>query len=394
MVVWMLIRGLLILLFSTPFSLNLGYLQAQTNIQSIVVECQMTPPVRDTIAAIYRIPLEAGCFADVIDQLSSNLAPQQVQLSDNTSSTKTQIDITLRYDADIHGVPLIQLTILPEVSTLPSPILAPHPHSVWFYANSPSARKTIADFLSGIVFYAQGNCESAKQFFTLAQENYSEDDPIFGISDLIFYRGNCALISEDFELAAELFESELIFDDSSLPTPESSMNLAWTYLQLNQEDMALALMDELVAEAAPDDSDGPYRLLVNALEARAQIQALTFDYDAAITDLDDAIDIAEDHIFQITQPRLAELYVQRAQHILLIYEWDRVLADYNTAIELAPDYADAYYHRGLLFYTQGVREDALTDFAHYLELAPDGEFADDAAQYIADIETQLSLLNE
>jgi tetratricopeptide (TPR) repeat protein len=78
---------------------------------------------------------------------------------------------------------------------------------------------------------------------------------------------------------------------------------------------------------------------------------------------------------------------------MLLYEWDRALADYNRALELDPDYADAYYYRGVLHYTLLEREQAIADFGRYLELAPDGLHAENAAQYITDLQTQLEALD-
>jgi plasmid stabilization system protein ParE len=43
---------------------------------------------------------------------------------------------------------------------------------------------------------------------------------------------------------------------------------------------------------------------------------------------------------------------------------------------------------------QELREEALADFRHYLELAPDGEHAEQAREYAAKIEAELATLNE
>jgi tetratricopeptide (TPR) repeat protein len=80
------------------------------------------------------------------------------------------------------------------------------------------------------------------------------------------------------------------------------------------------------------------------------------------------------------------------------YEWDSALADYNKAIALDPAYPDAYYERGVLYYSilqTGVelRTEAFDDFHHYLELAPDGDHAADATRYTAQIEKELEALN-
>ena len=61
--------------------------------------------------------------------------------------------------------------------------------------------------------------------------------------------------------------------------------------------------------------------------------------------------------------------------------------------------ADAYFHRGVLYYSvlqtgQALREDALADFRRYLALAPDGEYAAQARDYAGRIEAELAALNE
>ena len=127
------------------------------------------------------------------------------------------------------------------------------------------------------------------------------------------------------------------------------------------------------------------QIRISILTNHAQSFALAFDYDSAIATMNTAIDIAPDS---------PELYRLRGQIVLLTYEWDAVLADYNIAIDLDPTYPDPYFHRGVLFYTQGPRERALPDFEHYLELAPDGPFADKAAQYLKDIGVELDALRE
>jgi tetratricopeptide (TPR) repeat protein len=123
---------------------------------------------------------------------------------------------------------------------------------------------------------------------------------------------------------------------------------------------------------------------------RAELFALISRYDDAIADLNAAIELDPDN---------PELYTLRGQMYLYLYEWDSSLADYNHAIELDPDYADAYYYRAVLYYSilqTGVelRTEALADFQHYLDLAPDGDHAPDATHYIDQIQTEFAVLNE
>ncbi len=121
---------------------------------------------------------------------------------------------------------------------------------------------------------------------------------------------------------------------------------------------------------------------------RSQLYALAFRYDEAIADMDAAIALESDD---------PALYVERGQRIILLYEWDRALADYNRALELDPLYADAYYYRGILYASvpEGIdaRRNALADFERYLDFAPNGPRAADAARYRAEIQAQLSALD-
>ncbi|GIL14416.1 MAG: hypothetical protein BroJett038_31360 [Chloroflexota bacterium] len=128
---------------------------------------------------------------------------------------------------------------------------------------------------------------------------------------------------------------------------------------------------------------------VSRLTDLAQEHALASRYDDAIADLTAALEIT---------PQNPELHLLRGQMYLALYEWDKALTDYNAALELAPDYADAYYYRGVLYASilqtgLDTRDDALADFRRYLELAPTGDHAADAAQYVADLEAAQDALN-
>jgi tetratricopeptide (TPR) repeat protein len=162
--------------------------------------------------------------------------------------------------------------------------------------------------------------------------------------------------------------------------------LARIYLRHGDKQTAARLVEYNVLMAF---SRGTPHDQIQALVQRSEIYALAFEYDAAIADMDQAIELAT----ELAPDSLPYLYVERGQRILLLYQWDRVLADYNHALELNPNYAPAYFHRGVLFYTQGPRENALDDFRRYLELAPDGKYNERAEQYITAIEAELAVLN-
>ena len=122
---------------------------------------------------------------------------------------------------------------------------------------------------------------------------------------------------------------------------------------------------------------------------RAQQAMLDSRFDDAYVDLSAAIE---------RDPDNPALYVLRGQVQLARYEWDASEMDYNTALGIDGRYADAYFYRGVLRYSilqtgLTLREDALGDFMRYLELAPNGTHAADAARYTESIRMELEALN-
>jgi tetratricopeptide (TPR) repeat protein len=115
------------------------------------------------------------------------------------------------------------------------------------------------------------------------------------------------------------------------------------------------------------------------------ITLIWFTRPAAHADIDAAL---------VRDPNNPSLYVERGRAFTRIYEWDRALADFDRAVMLAPDRADAYYYRGLLYASApGGREAqlrALEDFRRCLGLAPQGEHAAQAAEYIRQLEAALA----
>ncbi|MDX2139744.1 MAG: tetratricopeptide repeat protein [Chloroflexota bacterium] len=136
--------------------------------------------------------------------------------------------------------------------------------------------------------------------------------------------------------------------------------------------LLLLVLPALVGVLALIQRSDPVAQLVQQSREHAAAER----FDDAIVAMDDALALAPDNPL---------LYVERGQRILLIYEWDRALADFDRAIEIAPDYADAYYWRGILYASvpdASARPQARADFERYLQLAPNGSYATDAARYV------------
>lgn len=123
---------------------------------------------------------------------------------------------------------------------------------------------------------------------------------------------------------------------------------------------------------------------------RSKAFAAAGNYDASISILSVAISLV---------PQDGTIYIERGQMYRAVYEWDRALDDFNRAIDLDSSFADAYFQRGLLYYSilqTGVetRDEALADFERYLTLTPDGQYVEQAAAYIDEINISLEVLRE
>lgn len=245
--------------------------------------------------------------------------------------------------------------------------------------------------VTAVSLYSVNRCDAAARYFETvlqAVDLIHRDQGGWGLPlayDYInFYEGNCALMQGDYEKAISLYS--VTAHETYLLTPYrfTLVNLAWALFQGGRRREAFAELDFLFDQGLAEAT-------LFAWEKRTQLHVLEFDYDAAIADATQALDLCL-KVSPFTF-NCAAAYTLRGQMYLLLYEWDKVLADYNTAIELNPNYADAYFYRGVLFYTQGPRENALADFERYLELAPQGDHADEAAKHIESIRTELGALN-
>lgn len=234
--------------------------------------------------------------------------------------------------------------------------------------------------ISGFALYIIGDCEQAIPYL-LSDDVHGASYDLSTI--MTFYAANCYLITGEYQNAAAYFTSVLDAQyGNHLPALN---NLGWAYLKMGSPEYATSIFDFAISEANSPDW---YRAIL--LSRRAQLYALAFDYDSAIADMDTAIELAEEN--DLDNTTLAELYTIRGEIIFLIYEWDRVLDNFNHAIELDPTYAPAYFQRGILYYTMTLREEALADFQTYLELEPDGIYADQAQDYIDSIQIELETL--
>lgn len=337
--------------------------------------------------------LQTTCYGQIIALIAQNfnrenqrlaieLIPKEKPLNAVNSAAIMEITVDQPHKLVLRVFPQAQPELFQQ-----SQVLSGHPAvEMLMAAADHTPVPMLADFITGMVLYSVGDCESAHSYLTrgrLRQETgQAQSDPIRA-SAASFYLGNCQLMGGQYASAEEHFRQSLIMSDV-VPIRMQiniSANLAWTYLQLQQPDEAFTIMDRLIEDLSEFPSNKP---LAEALSRRAQLHALVFQYDEAVADMNLAVQL------DASNPAL---YVMRGQMVLLTYEWDAVLADYDKAIALDRNYADAYFYRGVLYYTQGPREKAFEDFSQYLRLAPDGSYAVEARQYAESIRSELESLS-
>lgn len=246
---------------------------------------------------------------------------------------------------------------LPHAATLFAPDLEAAITANWPLTAplTESTLPTLIDAAAGLFGYASGDCTPLpaldRAASALATAEGVQHGPI-----LAFYRGACLHLQHDYPAALDV-----------LVGPERAA--LWRA-----------------------DPPWPLRLLWDAYIANSHAQAFAFDRALAWDTRTIAMAAVLSPNEPLTARLLAEFYLLRGRHRLYLYEWDRVLADYNAALALPDAPARAYYDRGLLYYTQNVRQAAYDDLTHYLALEsdPDSRLIPLARRYAAELEALLA----
>jgi lipoprotein NlpI len=84
-------------------------------------------------------------------------------------------------------------------------------------------------------------------------------------------------------------------------------------------------------------------------------------------------------------PDIADVYTRRAMLYALVGNHEAALTDFETALTQNPGFAPCFYYRGLYYADRGEIESARADLTHYLELQPDGKFAEEATEYLENL---------
>jgi tetratricopeptide (TPR) repeat protein len=192
-----------------------------------------------------------------------------------------------------------------------------------------AANPAISAMLStGVLLFATDHCDHALKIFDDLEAVITTS---LWLDHVRFYRGQCAILQEDYPAATAYFESVLY-----TPTGDyywaSALNLAYVHYLAEDHEQALARLDE-ISQAIPEWS---------------------IEYSEVMT-------------------RLAVLYAE-------LDRLDAAFEHIDRAFSVAQLYLPAYYERGILYHVIGDASAAREDLQYYLERVPNGEYTLEAQE--------------
>lgn len=139
--------------------------------------------------------------------------------------------------------------------------------------------------------------------------------------------------------------------------PDNTSARGWraaNYKELKQYAKAIADLDRIISEE-PDSSN---------LLKRAELHLLSGDFDRALTDANNAVDL---------DPSVAFSFQSRGDLLLKMGKKAEALEDYNAAIKLDPKNTMSWMSRVDYYLGEGEYDKALSDIANAVEIAPRSE---------------------
>lgn len=194
------------------------------------------------------------------------------------------------------------------------------------------------------------------------------DDPASQAARALLEQGNGLLAVEDFEGAIAVFSEAL----PSLPDGAKASVLviiAQSHVRLERDDEAIENLEKALV-LAPENVEA-LRLISRRLTALGRSEEAQ-QYLARLPE-----DLRADPETLLHEG--VDLYNQN--------DFEGAVEKLTAAIEGEPEWADAYYYRGLARMAASQNEAAAADFRKLLELAPDGERAEEAKQFAEYLES-------
>ena len=191
-----------------------------------------------------------------------------------------------------------------------------------------------AQLTTALLLFVIGRCDEATTEMLIGLHGAVEN-PLWE-NQLNFYLGNCAIMNEEYEDALAYFA--LTQNDAlGMPYWSTAINMSFVYIMMEEPETGFQLMEEVIAVLPP------------------------------------------------WAPDIADVYTRRAMLYALVGNHEAALTDFETALTQNPGFAPCFYYRGLYYADRGEIESARADLTHYLELQPDGKFAEEATEYLENL---------
>jgi tetratricopeptide (TPR) repeat protein len=233
----------------------------------------------------------------LIDEFPVAFAESDITILLERDPEFSAVQVVLDFAQDTVYVDFEAIPPLPTL--LPSPYLIPHPFFNFPLSASPENplwRQLVSQFTMALAQYIQADCEGMLPYVENVEEIATQIEELSYAQETLaylnFYRANCAVANSDLQTAQALYEDILtFFDDNGYDFRyglETRINLAWVYYQLGEVDLAYETINRIIGFTGIDWAT------VSALQLRASFYLLEEDYDSAIADLDEALEIYAD----------------------------------------------------------------------------------------------------
>ena len=219
--------------------------------------------------------------------------------------------------------------------------------------------------LIGTTYYEEGNYAQAEEAYETAVPGLTDDEA----ASVRLRLGDAYLRQDKYEEAREAYRQTL----GSLGAEGRAQVLvaiARTYDMEGNRDAAIEALERLLEED-PEN--------VQALQLIADLLGRAGREEDAQSYLDR---IPE------TEELPADMLLNQGIRFYNQQELDKALRNFDRVVNQDPDLPDVYYYRGLVYLNQGKNDLAAADFEKLLELAPEGQYASDAEQFLEYLQTQ------
>jgi len=219
--------------------------------------------------------------------------------------------------------------------------------------------------LIGTTFYQERN-------FAAAQAAYEEALPGLTPEEQTSVRlrlGDSYLQQQSFDAARATYE-KVLGQLGEEGREQVLLAIARTYDQQGQRDQAIATVKRIL----DDDPEN-----VQALQLIADLLSRSGREEEAQTYLD---------LIPETEALPADMLLNQGIRFYNENKYEQALANFDRVIRQDATVADAFYYRGLSYLAQGKNSEAAADLASYVELAPDGEYATQAKEFLKYLESQ------